>query len=217
MSAAIGHLRATFSDETLASLAVRDLALEQGVLEVPRDSHRSIDLAARMTTADYIHLELSRSEVEDALLANDTEWLARCADLAAAAIESESPTLSVELHQALVASLSVNLGVVHPLIASDGRRDGEGEHTIPIVVESSAPESLRIGFVGSIRLKSLDERRTVLELDGKSTFGPQLAVPLNADGQSTAHVIAARLMRAFLRHVAEELESRRVKRATLPA
>lgn len=217
MSAAVSHLRTTFANETLASLAGRDLALERGILEVPLDTHRSVDPTTHMTTSDFIHLELPRADVEHALLNDDTEWLANCANHAAATLDRESPSLGAELHQALGARLSVNLGIVHPEPSVPGPRNGDRDHTIPIVVESSAPEELRIGFVGSILLKTLDGRRTVLELDGKSTFGARLVAPLHAGDQPDPREIATQLMRAFLRSVAEELESRRIPRASLPA
>ena len=184
---ATSQLAELLSGISLAEVAARDVAIEEGRYEVPPDAHRSHARAVELT--DLVHVELGAPEVHGAL-AEHRNWSAA---LGAVVHEVGELAGSAARPSPLVADCSID-----PL-ATGTPADPSG---YLIAWRLSEPGG-RSHFEGELRVESVDAERCELAVSGSWHQEVDAAAPRTTD---VLEGRARRVLRGVLRRVAREVE-----------
>jgi len=179
-SQATALLRDLLARTTLAELAERDRAIEEGTYAVPSDAHRSHPQAAKVT--DAVHVELAEGELHAAL----SRLGARVGELLAAAAEAPD------------APVGRAVGSLVPAAPARGPAEARSRYLLGWELEAGGVESR---FEADLFVDALDDERCELRVEGTwhHRSGP---APSGAELERSAR----RTLRAFLRGVARDAE-----------
>lgn len=206
MSTAVTRFRETMAGESLSDLASRDLLLERGELGLPSDPHVRKNRFKEFSVKNSTVIGLPRPAVLSKLQAGEGEWLSKpmlSAIREAISQESLEDLFSADVLQS--AALDVNLGYVHE----------QGAYiNIPVTFEGVKSRLEIPRFVGNLSLESIEESKTICEINGRFEFNLAISGgPGGPDPQtmSSLHIqldlLAVRICDDFLTDISSQVSS----------
>lgn len=184
--------RKELAETTLADIAERSRAIEDGTYRIPMDAHRWA--AARMSVSDSVQVELGVEEVAPRLR-NGGSWLASHVQAASA----EGEAIRVRVGPAGPSWLGKNVA-----IHLGDPAGGDEMLVIPFTWEATGPAGLFPQLSGELRLAAIDPERSELSLTGH--YRPPLGRAGQVLDEALLSKVAAATVRSFLRRIARTLE-----------
>jgi Rrf2 family protein len=189
MTMATAALRDVLASATLAMVAERDAAIEEGTYPVPADAHPH---AASVAIADSVHIELPARAVASRLRSGSS-WLTRHAEA------SDEHELRVRVGPGGPGGLGRTVALYL------GEASGADERLeLPLLWEATGPLGLFPRFEGKLRLTALDPERCELSLSGY--YRPPGGKAGHVLDEAVLARVARSALRTFLRQVARGLE-----------
>jgi Rrf2 family protein len=199
-SAASSALREELAATSLADIAERDRAIENGTYAIPADAHRRAALT--VSVSDSVQIELAAPAVAARLRAGGS-WLPSHVDAASAE------------------AIRVRVGPGGPawfgktVAVHLGEPDGtDAALVIPLTWEATGPTGLFPRLEGELRLSELDPERAELALSGR--YRPPLGRAGHVLDETLLAHVAGATVRSFLRRVARTLEEMPAQPPVLP-
>lgn len=187
-------LRRVLGATTLADLARRDLAIEQGRLLLPADSHRRTGTSVQVE--DWIDVEAGSNLVTARLRGADPEWLSRAV---------EAAYLAADGLRAGVQARACPWAPVRALVTSAARPAPAPAAVFAVAWETVGTDEVASHGEIELNVRAVDPERTRLSLTGRLRPPvPASGPPLEAD---LLPRLTTLLTRSLLRHLAGDLEA----------
>jgi Rrf2 family protein len=195
-------LRDVLAGTTLADLAASDLAIAEGRVTVPADSHRHG--GPSLPVADFVQVELGVDALATQLSSERTLSQSLGQALSEAEVlRAELGTLGPRWWPSRVMTSCVATGSLDPAGSSDQlRKGGADEHGFQLAFEAESRSGPVLRGELQVVLAPLDPDRTEVRAEGR------LRLALGPDvGERQGERLAQVLLRTFLRRLAQALES----------
>jgi Rrf2 family protein len=193
-SAATEAMRQVLATTTLAEMAKQDLALEEGSVVTPADSHRKVRTS--LEVEDWVHIERDADTIVKKF--QHDGWMAH--HVGDAYVEAESLRARVDpggFDWRGTTVPAVRLGPPTPL--------PDGATRLGLAWELSLAGGAESRLDGEVHLRSLDRERTEVHLVGR--FRPPTAKTTPSEPDELVERLTRATVRSFLRRVAKAIET----------